>query len=383
MPQTRLSGTIGTGLICLLLFFNLAWAAGNRTDHGWTDNQSMLLFYEALTTMENTALHPEPLQSMVHRAIEAAVRGNDPFADFLSPQEFAAFQRSSSYAGQAGVGMDIAEDSSGNILCIPYPQGPAASAGVRYGDVLYRVDGREVAGMSVYVCGSLLRGPAGTTVRLDLHRAQGKRESRVITREEIRFSSVYVHRLGGLQVITILRFTPRTRDELKAVLTEQSPGTQGWIVDLRGNTGGDLFAAVDCAALFLPLGRTIIKVQTRADTQSFAVTRPPVDASTRLCLWQDGQTASAAEVFVAALTQNQRAVSLGRSSFGKGVTQRVVPLSDGSALVVTYARLIPPNGRSFHRVGLDPTHKLTPAGGPLFEHDPYVQKTEEVFARGF
>jgi C-terminal processing protease CtpA/Prc len=131
---------------------------------------------------------------------------------------------------------------------------------------------------------------------------------------------------------------------------------------MRGNPGGVLSSAIDAAKLFLPPGQTIVSIQTQNNLE---VHRQEFDTpylTVPLYLWHDAHTASAAEVFIAALIQNKRAVSIGNKTFGKGIVQDVIELTDGSALYLTTGRLQTPDGTLYHARGLEPTYPLeTPA----------------------
>ena len=110
-------------------------------------------------------------------------------------------------------------------------------------------------------------------------------------------------------------------------------------------------------------------LKTNKATRSYLAQDEPLDKDSQVILWQDQQTASAAEVFIAALTQNKRAVSLGRRSFGKGVAQRIIRMSDGAALILTHALILPPKGRSYHGTGLEPDRPLQDSSLEAFLHE--------------
>jgi carboxyl-terminal processing protease len=130
------------------------------------------------------------------------------------------------------------------------------------------------------------------------------------------------------------------------------------IIDLRGNGGGDLHAAIDSAMLFLKEGKKIVSVETRIGTMDYESKAAAVDLTTPIYLWQDEGTASAAEVFIAALTDNDRAVSIGKWTAGKGTKEEIIELSDGSALILATGILQTPRGSRYQGKGLKPTYEL-------------------------
>jgi carboxyl-terminal processing protease len=145
------------------------------------------------------------------------------------------------------------------------------------------------------------------------------------------------------------------------------------ILDLRGNAGGDFFAAIDAAMLFVPKGATIVSVRSRSGFRSYANTMASAKAPLgRVFVWQNEGTASAAEVFLAALTENGGAVSVGRRSFGKGTRQDIIELHDGSALIMTTGILLTPQGVEYDGRGLPP--KLEARGGT----SEYVRVTQRA-----
>jgi carboxyl-terminal processing protease len=135
-------------------------------------------------------------------------------------------------------------------------------------------------------------------------------------------------------------------------------GAQTMVIDLRGNPGGSLHAAIDSAALFLEQNRKIVGIKTHGGIKEYRSESPQTYIAPPLYLWQDEQTASAAEVFIAALTEHQRAVSIGRKTFGKGKVQEIITLADGSALYLTIGEMQTPNGVFYHERGLEPTYPL-------------------------
>jgi carboxyl-terminal processing protease len=343
----------------------------------WTDSDPMILFYEALTQIQANALAPDPPMAVVRTFLREYLKQADPFADYLTPEEYAAFSLSATDARYSGIGMDIGGEPSGKIICIPYPGGPAEQAGVVYGDELTAVDGAAVDGQSTYQVGLNIRGAPGTPVRLTLQGRGRMPRTVAVVRARIRAKSIFTVPRGPYSVIRILKFTRNTPRELKPALAAGGRGGVQ-IIDLTGNMGGDLYAAVACASLLLPEGSPIVAVKTREGFKRHSAGPGPADLASRLFLWQDARTASAAEVFVAALVQNGRGVSIGRTSFGKGVAQRVVELMDRSAMILTYAELTPPSGSSFHGAGLKPLVPLPLETAGRRAADDYMEKTQHL-----
>ena len=317
---------------------------------------------EALDKIQDQALKPPPPGYLVQEALRAYLKRFDPYADYLTPAEYRAYLKAKD-PDYAGVGMDLAADGKGDLICYPFPGSPAQRAGVRPGEELLAVDGQPVGGRSVFVVGTAVRGRAGSRVVLELAGPRGQRRRVTLTREPFNYKSVVLERTDSGPVMKILRFTRQTPQELREILGRVGP-SRPKVIDLRDNRGGDLDAAGEAAGLFLPRGKKLFALKTNKTTKAYLNRERKGDAGSRLILWQNQETASAAEVFIAALTQNSRATSLGRKSFGKGVAQRVVRMSDGSALFITYGLILPPGGRPFHPAGLKPDQPLADDSTP-------------------
>jgi carboxyl-terminal processing protease len=344
----------------------------------WASHDDMLVFYEAVAKIQEQALSPDPPRRLVQQALKAYLRQLDPYSDYLPPVEYAAFLKAQR-EGYAGVGMEIMEDRQGRVICVPHPGSPAEKAGIGYGDILSAVDGKPRQGQSVLALGARVRGTAGSHVRLTVQTQGQAPRDLVVVRRELGQRSVFRKTLGGLEVVSIPRFTKSTAEELKIVWASLPLGAAK-VMDLRGNGGGDLHASLDAAALFLAQDSVLGSLKSRQGTTTRRVKASPLDQKSPLYLWHDGLTASAAEAFIAALTQNGRAISLGSRTFGKGLTQRLNELTDGSCLLITYAKLLTPRGQAFDGQGLPP-HKVLPDQTPR-ENDFLNHTLELINAQG-
>ncbi len=349
-------------------------AAGSRDPD--SSVAAVRLFQEALSQIEAYALHPAEPMAMVETALRQYLKTADPYAEYLTADEFAAFRSPPTDARFSGISMGLGREASGRVFCIPDPGGAAEQAGIAYGDILVNVDGAPVAGLSAYQAGLRIRGRAGTPTVLTLQGKDGMERTIRLLRRQHPLKSVFTMDAGPFAIIRIPRFIQSTPRELKQALLAGPDDANARIIDLTGNMGGDLDAAMASAALFLPEGSPILTVKSRDGLQRHVCDGSPSDLESRLFLWQDARTASAAEVFIAALVLNGRAVSIGERSFGKGVAQRVLEMHDRSALILTYAALYPPSGRSFHGSGLSPLVPLAARG-----RDAYVHATHRQLAQ--
>jgi carboxyl-terminal processing protease len=337
------------------------------------EDKDILLYMEAIAKIREDAsfLTPDTTREQVVReSLKAYLSEKDAFADYLTRDEYRKFKETQDDS-YVGIGMEIKKQRDGRILCVPYPRGPAAEAGISVGDELKKVDGIPVSGKSVFAVASMARGKPGTELNLSISTRSGIDKEVRVRRSGVIINSVSTYQLGKIRVIKIISFTRDTKDKLRRILKTWENG-KPIIVDLRANAGGDLHAAIDSAMLLLPKGKRIVSIETRKQPKTYESNGGAVNLSSPLYLWQDEATASAAEVFIAALTENDRAVSIGQATFGKGTMQDIVELSDGSAMVLTTGQLVTPHGARYDGAGLAPTYRVS-GDTPV-----YVTKVEEL-----
>jgi carboxyl-terminal processing protease len=293
-------------------------------------------------------------------AFKAYLIDRDPYADFLTRDEYLQFKNAQGER-YAGIGLEIERDRSGTVLCFPDPAGPAANAGVLAGDTLLSIDGRPARGRPLPTLVAWAAGTPGSQIVIDVA-TQDKRARRVaIVRRSVVGPSVTDRQYGPRDVVRIASFTPNTRQELEFILSNRHTAAP-LIVDLRGNRGGDLNAAIDSAMLFLKRGELVALVREKKAIHRYVSTleRPPYPGTP--FLWQDSGTASSAELFIAALTDNGRGVSVGQKTFGKGTKQDLIELGSGAVLIVTTGYLLTPGGKDIEGHGLAPGAEVSGTG---------------------
>ncbi len=253
-----------------------------------------------------------------------------------------------------GVEFNIVNDT----ICVVHPiqGGPSESVGVKAGDRIVKVEGKNLAGIKVSnkKVFDALRGKKGTKVKVSIKR-QGVKEllDFTITRGEIPIYSVDVSFMAatGVGYIKISRFAADTYDEFRNAfnkLTKQ--GMKKLIVDLRGNGGGYLNAAVDISDEFLSKGMLVVYTQGKASPKRvFKASEKGSFENNPLVILIDEGSASASEIVSGALQDNDRATIIGRRSFGKGLVQEQIEIPDGSAIRLTTARYYTPSGRSIQK----------------------------------
>ena len=321
-----------------------------------TQRAAIMRYTEALGYIEERGMFSTPVgspQDMVTASLKAYLSQKDPYSDFLSPDEFVKFKAAGSQR-RGGIGLDIQKRPDGSVICYPLPSGPAAVAGIQPGNKLLAIDGVPVGEKSLPAIVALAMGEAGTDVVIEYVNSSGITVRVTLTRSfQTALPAVSTYTFRSAQIIKLSYFTPHTRKELHHLLSTWSK-SDPIVIDLRDCGGGDFHAAVDSAMLFLSHGDPIVSVSGRSGVESYASTLRQNYFTQPVFLWQNGSTASAAEIFIAALTENGRGTSVGKTSAGKGTRQDIIELHSGGALILTMGYLVTPRKVHFDGKGLLP-----------------------------
>jgi carboxyl-terminal processing protease len=291
-------------------------------------------------------------------AIPGMLRTLDPHSSFLDPHTFELFQEDQE-GKYYGVGMTIVQmpGKLGKMVTTvvePNPGSPAFRAGLRPGDVIIAVDKKSTADLDVPAVASLLKGPKGTTVNIEVTR-EGTDEpiDFNVTRDEIGGRGVDAAFLlsPGIAYIHVATFNEKTNDELVQALKKvNEKDLQGMILDLRDNRGGLLQEAVDVADHFLEKGQVIVSHHGRNSPEKrWRALDGNQGNEYPMVVLINRYSASAAEIVAGALQDHDRALVMGETSFGKGLVQSEYPLSEKAFLLLTTARYYTPSGRLIQR----------------------------------
>jgi len=343
--------------VCLVANVYLFWAPNYFFSE--SSNESTL-YDEIIQQIEKKGIFfqlPINQSSLNQKGIKQFLQDHDVYSNFLSPEENQIYQESLK-SFYVGVGMEITKNKYGSIACFPDENGPAYNAGIQPGNLLMKVNGVDVSNISIFKVASMIKGKAGESVELFIQQADNQTKKFNIIRSQTQSKSVFLRWYDNQPIIEIHSFILSTQREIKSVL-RSIPASDPLIIDLRNNPGGDLFSAIDSAMLFLPSDSTIVFINTKANQKKYISTTPSINNSSQIYLLQNQNTASAAEVFIAALVQNKRAKSIGSITYGKGTQQSLISLSDHSLIIITTAYLLPPNQKMFHEKGLLPTYELS------------------------
>jgi carboxyl-terminal processing protease len=298
-------------------------------------------------------------QKLVYGSIRGLLGAlDDPYTRFVEPKAYQEMKirMSGSYSG---IGIYIGIKKNQLTVIAPIEETPADKAKLKAGDKIVSIDGKSTEDMALEEAVSLIRGPEGTKVVLGIKRRKWKEPKDIkIVRANIKIKPLKAKTLDdNIAYIKLNTFESiNSAQEFEKAL-RFSKQADGLIVDLRGNGGGLLQSAIDIGSMFVAKG-TIVQTVDREG-------RKEVIQSTGRVLWRkptvvliDGSSASASEILAGALRDNQVATLVGAKTFGKASVQNVRRLNDGSALLITIAKYLTPNGEDINKTGIAPDVEL-------------------------
>lgn len=297
------------------------------------------------------------LDGMKAGLVQAA---GDPYTVYLNQQSATSFndQLSGTFSG---IGAELGQDAQGNLIIVaPIGGTPASNAGLKSQDVIVGIGGAPTSGMSIDDAVSKIRGKKGTKVTLKVVRNKADDLSFTITRDDIKVPSVKSEILdGNIGYLKISQFSSDTAAlAQKAAQEFRDKNVKGVVLDMRGNPGGLLSAAVDVSSLWLPQGKTILQEKrgnTLVSSQTATGGTDMLRGIPTAVLIDEG-SASASEITAGALHDNGAATLFGVKSYGKGSVQQVIQLPGGTELKVTIARWYRPDGQNIDKKGITPEH---------------------------
>lgn len=281
----------------------------------------------------------------------------DPYSAYFDEEETKEMNETTSGEYQ-GVGFVVSQDKDTGIITIlqVYEDSPAQKAGIKDGDILYKVDGEEVSGQELTEVVRRIKGEEGTDVDLTVFRGDNSEEITVTaTRGTIEAQTVS-HELkeNGVGYIRISEFDSVTYEQYKSALEDlEANGMQSLIVDLRNNPGGNLVTVCDILDLMLPEGK-IVYTKDKNGEQNVFTSDEEHQFTKPLVVMMNGYSASASEIFAGAIQDYGIGQIVGTQSYGKGVVQQIFDLKDGTSLKLTIAEYFTPNDRNINGEGITP-----------------------------
>lgn len=283
----------------------------------------------------------------------------DPYTEFLTKEESKEFNEQLSGSFE-GIGAELNKKDQAIVIVAPIAGFPAEKAGLKTDDIISKVNDESVLDASLTETVKKIRGPKGTTVKLEIIR-DGKPMTFEITREQISTPSVkWEVTSDNIGIMTISRYGDDTAGLSRQAAAEfKSKNVRGVVLDVRGNPGGLLDSAVKVSSLWLPSGKTVLQ-EKRNNTliKTFTASGDPILQGVPTVVLIDGGSASASEITAGALKDNGAATLIGEKSYGKGSVQEIREQSGGGVLKVTIARWFTPNGRNIDKEGIEPDQQV-------------------------
>ncbi len=340
----------------------------------FTDESNGQLVNQALNMLTSDYYRPLNRSQLLNKGLTAMVASlDDPYSHYYSPSAYQSFLDESN-PHLSGIGIDVLPDPRGLAVVDVFPGSPAARAGLQHGDVIVKVGPDSLANHTADYASRLIRGPAGTRVRLTILRDQ-RQLMMTIVRENlvVPVASGTIVKYHGVKIgdLGLTAFTDGSGAELRTYVNKvRKEGAQALILDLRENGGGLLNEAVNVASIFIPDGTIVSTAGRSQPRQVYLAKGGAIPTSIPMVVLVDRDTASAAEIVTGALQDRGRAKVVGTRTYGKGVFQEIEPMSNGGALDITVGEYFTPNGQNLGGPGV--VQGKTVAEGPGIKPNVYA-----------
>jgi carboxyl-terminal processing protease len=394
--------------ICMIpmLLALVVWrlAADENPEKGAGSEEQLRVEQMARFTLAMEQIHQRYVQSgqsvtyeeLIDGAISGMMSRLDSYSTFIGSEDVRMFQETTE--GEfGGIGVVINRRGEWVTVVSPIEDSPGWEAGLQPGDRFVEIDGEEAKGFTVQRAVQKLRGSPGTEVEVNLYRpSENLAYTVTLVREIIETPSVEPHEIleEGVGYLRVTLFAEDTAQRMRRELTAMGrKGVDAVVLDLRGNPGGLLSAAVEVAGLFLPHNSLVVTTMGKEGEaqKEYRTMGRPHRLDPEVVVLVNGGSASAAEIVSGALQDGGRAVLVGTTTFGKASVQSMVPMPDGSALKLTTATYYTPSGREIHERGIDPDVEVRfsmsrwlarDAAEFTWEMDPQIRKAVDVITGG-
>lgn len=336
----------------------LCWAGFKTDNHHFQVSKNLDVFNSIFKELDMFYVDTINPQKVIRAGIDAMLEEIDPYTTYF-PEEDLGDLKQMTTGKYAGIGSVIRFYKARNRVVIfePYADTPAAEVGLKAGDIILTIDGKDVEGMTTDKVSDMLRGEAGTTFVLKVERPGVTEPMEFkITRRNIQMPAVAYSAMlpdGETGYLQLTSFTEKcSRDVRRAVISLKEQGMKSLVFDLRSNNGGLLSEAVEIVNLFVPKGLEIVstKGKLRQACHVYKTSKEPLDLEMPLVILVDGATASAAEIVSGALQDLDRAIIVGTRTYGKGLVQVPRDLPYNGQLKVTTSRYYIPSGRCIQAI---------------------------------
>ena len=283
---------------------------------------------------------------------------DDPYTVYYTKEEYKALNEDTE-GKYSGIGATVSQNPKSKIITIVnvFDNSPAKEGGLLAGDIIYKIDGEEVTGTDLDVLvKTKIRGVEGSSFTMTVIRGDDRKQIDLnLTRRSIEVQTVTSKMLNdGIGYVAVSQFDALTSEQFKSNIESlKSQGMKKLIVDLRGNPGGLLDQVVDMLDYILPEGLVLYTEDKNGNKEEYYAKNPD-ELKIPMAVLVNENSASASEVFTATFKDFKWGKVVGKTTFGKGIVQNVLPLGDGTAVKITTQHYYPPSGYDLHKVGIKP-----------------------------
>ncbi len=331
--------------------------------HGYSQSSHPLyekldLFSDILETIKKEYVTEVDQSEIIDSAINGMLQSLDPFSSYMSPESFKNMNVETK--GEfGGLGIEITMENGFVKVISPIEDTPADKAGIKAGDYIIQINGKQVKGLNLMEAVNLMRGKIKTSINLTIRRIDVDDDLKfTITRDKIKIREVSSSIKENVGYIRLRAFNEQSSTQLinkVKELSKKNRNLTGYILDLRNNPGGLLSQAVKITDAFLDSGEIVsTRGRKKNDIKIFTARKGDILNAKPLIILINKGSASAAEIVSGALKDNKRAILLGVKTFGKGSVQTIMPLKNKGALRLTTAKYYLPSGTSISDIGVSP-----------------------------
>ena len=356
--MAALGGTVAGALIVTQFAGPLIAQAADKNTSVY---QQLDLFGDAFERIRSQYVEPVDTQKLIEAAVNGMLSSLDPHSSYMNAKDYAAMQVQTK--GEfGGLGIEVTQKDGYIKVVSPIDGTPADKAGIKPGDLIIKVNGKPVNGLTMDQAVDLMRGPIGSEVVINVVRDGVKDPFDVsLIRDTIKVAAVKGRVVGDTVVLRITSFTDQTYSGLEAELKKAVDAAggldkiNGVVIDLRNNPGGLLVQAIQVSDAFLNEGEIVsTRGRNPKDNERFNATKGDLIDGKPMVVLINGGSASASEIVTGALQDHHRAIVVGTKSFGKGSVQTILPVRGNGAMRLTTARYYTPSGRSIQALGVMP-----------------------------
>ncbi|NLK98038.1 S41 family peptidase [Defluviitalea saccharophila] len=357
--KSFLSGlAVGMSIVIFIniFFFGFRIVMGMTGNSNLGMNQKVNKILAYLNKFYVDKIDEDSLEEGMYKGLVSGV--GDPYTTYMSKEEFENFQTETS-GRYAGIGVVVSVDQTDQLITVvsPFEGSPGAKAGLLPGDKIIKVNDFEVTGDDLNEAVSMMKGPAGTKVKLTVYRKSDFKTFEVeITRANIDYPTVS-HRMLDNQIgyIKIVSFDEVTYNQFMTAYKDlNSKGQKGLIIDLRNNPGGLLSTVTKIADQLLPEGMIVYTEDKNGKKDTYLSDANEIKVP--LVLLVNENSASASEILSGAIKDHNKGKLVGTTTFGKGLVQSIYPLGDGSAVKITISKYYTPSGVCIQGIGIEPDY---------------------------